>query len=93
MLVGAFGSPWLWQGGWPLVSESRDGKGASDHDKPFVWGQWRVCLTVLQQARLTVMRGYVLDTRAGIRGLAADGDLGDFDNYVQSPDSGLFLPK
>lgn len=85
--MGPFGGNW--QGGWPLSTESRDGKGASDHDKPFVWGQWRVCLTVLQQARLTVMRGYVMDFRAGARGGAADGDL---DHMVQT-DSGLWVAK
>lgn len=87
--MGAFGGSWLWQGGWPIVSESRDGKGAGDHDQPFVFGQWRVCLTTMQQARLTVMRGYVLDYRAGARGGAADGD----SDYTTQTDSGLFIPK
>lgn len=54
---------------------SRDGRGAGDHDSPHTWGNWRAPLSTVQQGWLTIMRGYVMDHRAGVRGLAADGDI------------------
>ncbi len=57
------------------TGESRDGTGFGDHDKPYFFGHPRECLTLRSQARLTIMRGYVMDTRAGERGGAADGDV------------------
>lgn len=68
--------------------ETRDGRGAGDHDTAFTWGNPRAQLTTMQAARLLVMRGYVLDTRRGERGSAADGDLG----YTEQTSAGLYIP-
>jgi len=57
-----------------VASESRDGKGCADNDQPYVWGTPRSRLTLRQLARLTIMRGYVMDSRR-LSGLAADGDV------------------
>jgi hypothetical protein len=67
----------------PPENESRDGKGAGDHDLAFGWGHPRSGLTLLEQARLTVMRGYVKDHVGAIEG--------DSDDYVARP-SGLYVP-
>lgn len=58
-----------------LVGESRDGTGASDNDATYYWGNPRACLTTRSIAKLLIMRGYIMDTRAGILGGAADGDI------------------
>jgi hypothetical protein len=67
----------------PTISESRDGTGAGDHDVAFAWGSPRAQLTTMCQARLLVMRGYVMDFRQGEAGGAADGDL----YYTAEPES------
>jgi hypothetical protein len=70
------------------VSESKDGRGAGDHDSAFAWGAPASYITLRAQARLLVMRGFVRDYRHGERGGAADGDL----SYTEQTDSGLYLP-
>jgi hypothetical protein len=67
---------------------TRDGTGAGDHDIPYAFGYPQSCLTLFAQARLLVMRGHIIDYRAGIPGGAADGDL----EYVAKAESGLFVP-
>ena len=66
------------------VSESRDGTGAGDHDIAFAFGAPCSYLKTMEQARLLVMRGYIMDFRAGERGGAADGDLSYTDETVTS---------
>lgn len=58
-----------------LVGESRDGAGASDNDATYYWGNPRANLNTRSIAKLLIMRGYVMDTRAGALGGAADGDI------------------
>ncbi len=65
------------------TGESRDGAGSGDHDTPFLWGNWRACLTAMQQARLTIMRGYVRDHVGAIEG---DSD------WCEPTPSGLLVP-
>jgi hypothetical protein len=65
-------------------NESRDGKGAGDHDTPWTWGHPCSGLTTLQQARLLVLRGYCKDQRGAI--------VGDSDYAAPTP-SGLWLAK
>jgi hypothetical protein len=66
------------------TSESRDGQGAGDHDCIFAWGNPRAGLTLRQQVRLTIMRGYIRDGRGPI--------VGDSD-YAAPTSSGLWLAK
>ena len=63
--------------------ESRDGKGAADNDRPYGWGHPRSGLTLLQQARLTIMRGLVKDHTGAI--------VGDSD-WVAATPAGLYVP-
>jgi len=63
--------------------ESRDGKGAGDHDTLYGWGHPRSGLTLLQQARLTIMRGLVKDHTGAI--------VGDSD-WVAATPAGLYVP-
>lgn len=49
-------------------SESRDGQGAGDHNVVFEFGHPRAGLSLMQQARLLVMRGYVMDRTGAIKG-------------------------
>jgi hypothetical protein len=72
------------------ASESRDGNGAGDCDKAYAWGHPQACLTIRQQARLTILRGYCKDTlRGGEARNCATGDLA----YTEQTDAGLFIPK
>lgn len=57
------------------TNETRDGEGAGDHDAVYAFGHPREYLTLMVQARLLIMRGYVMDARAGEKGGAADGDI------------------
>ena len=69
------------------TGESRDGTGAGDHDIAFVWGAPRQYLTVRCQARLTVLRGRVMDFNHGEPGGPADGDT----DYVHVTSAGLYV--
>lgn len=51
-----------------VASESRDGQGAADHNVAYEFGHPRTCLTLMTQARLLVMRGYIRDKRGPIVG-------------------------
>lgn len=68
----------------PGESRDNDRKGVGDHDLAFAFGHPRSCLTVRVQARLTIMRGYVLDHEGAV--------VGDDDRVVLSK-SGLWLPE
>jgi hypothetical protein len=57
------------------INGSKDGQGAGDRDQRYAWGQPKTYLTTMQEARLLVMRGLVMDTRRGAHGNAADGDI------------------
>lgn len=46
-------------------SGSRDGKGSSDHDQAFVFGNPRSYLSILEQARLQIMRFRIQDSQLG----------------------------
>lgn len=70
------------------AGESRDGKGSADHDVPYTFGHPRTCLTVMQQARLTIMRGYVLDASRAAPTVRYGGD----SDYVYPMPSGLLVP-
>jgi hypothetical protein len=70
------------------ANETRDGTGAGDRDVAYAWNCPRSYLKTLDQARLLILRGYVMDTRRGEHGSAADGDLG----YTEQTDSGLYVP-
>ncbi len=72
-----------------ITGETRDGKGSGDHDIAYAWGNARSFLTLRQQALLLIMRGYVLDYRAGTKGGAADGDL----PVILTTNSGIFVIK
>jgi hypothetical protein len=67
----------------PPENESRDGKGAGDHDTPWTPGHPCAGLTTMQRARLLVMRGYVKDHVGAIKG---DSD------WVEPTPSGLYVP-
>jgi hypothetical protein len=71
-----------------LTGETRDGTGAGDHDSTYTWGNARSFLTLRQQALLVIMRGYVLDYRAGAKGGAADGDM----SWTEQTESGVYVP-
>jgi hypothetical protein len=70
------------------ANETRDGTGAGDRDIAYAWNCPRSYLKTMDQARLLVLRGYVLDARRGEHGNAADGDLA----YTNQTDTGLFIP-
>jgi hypothetical protein len=70
------------------VGESLDGTGAGDHDLAYAWDTPRSYLPVICQARLTILRGAVMDARHGERGGAADGDL----SYTEQTTTGLHVP-
>ncbi len=69
-------------------SESRDGQGAGDHDTPYTFGHAGTCMRPWDLAHLLVMRGFVQNHRAGVRGGACEGD----DDYVIATHSGLLVP-
>ncbi len=54
----------------------------------YVFGNPRAQLTTRVQARLLVMRGYILDAKRGAEGGPADGDI---DWLTQTP-AGIFVP-
>jgi hypothetical protein len=58
-----------------VIGESRDGAGAGDCDREYVWGRPRENLSLHTLAHLLIIRGMVLDTRAGEHGSRADGDI------------------
>lgn len=71
--------------------ETRDNQrtGSGDNKEPFEFGHWRVCLTWQQQARLTILRGFVMDYRDGeTNDGAAAGDM----EYARRTDSGRYVP-
>ena len=72
----------------PTISESRDGSGAGDHDVAFAWDTPRSYLTTIAQARLTILRGLVMDERHGEHGGPAEGDLG----WTEETPTGLIVP-
>lgn len=59
----------------PTVGETKDGAGCGDHDMPYKFGSPRGFLTTRELAHLLVMRGYIMDSRHGESGTAADGDI------------------
>jgi hypothetical protein len=72
------------------ASESKDGAGAGDHDCEYTFGRAREYLTLMQQARLTVIRGFVMDSkRGGEARNCATGDLA----YTEQLNSGLIVPS
>jgi hypothetical protein len=72
-----------------VTGETRDGTGAGDHDLKYEFGNARSFLTLRQQALLLIMRGSIMDYRAGEKGGAADGDL----PVVIKTDAGIYVIK
>lgn len=75
------------------TGETKDGTGSADHDISYAWGTPRGYLTLMVQARLQILKGLVMDARAGDHRAggtnnAADGDL---DAYERT-DTGIFVP-
>ena len=66
-----------------ITWQSHAEKPGGDHDLAFGWGHPRSGLTLLQQARLLLMRGLIKDHTGAIEG--------DSDDYVARP-SGLLVP-
>ena len=75
------------------TSESRDGTGAGDHDVGFSWGHPREYLTLMVQARLTVMRGLVLDVRSAPPSIRDQLRFSGDDDWVEPPPSGIWLAR
>ena len=73
-------------------SESRDGTGAGDRDLPFEWGHPRDCLTLRMQARLTIMRGYVMDIKDPTQADTMSPAEGDVEPRVIPTPSGILVP-
>lgn len=71
------------------TGETKDGSGSGDHDVKYEFGNSKSFLTLRQQALLLIMRGYVMDYRAGIEGGAADGDL----PVIIKTETGILLTK
>lgn len=44
---------------------TRDGRGAGDHDQPFKFGDPRSHLSIIQQARLQILRYRIQESRLG----------------------------
>ena len=61
---------------------TKDGTGCSDRDKPYVFGSPGGELTLRQQAKLMILRGYVIDAKAGLAQGAGDLTL-DYAEPVQ----------
>lgn len=74
------------------TGESRDGKGSGDHDVSFAFGNPRACLTTMAQARLTIMRGYILDVSHAPWSIRGQLRYGGDDDHVQLMPSGIYVP-
>jgi hypothetical protein len=71
------------------TSETRDGTGAADHDKPYQFGSLSLAgMTLWERIHLTNMRSDIRDYKAGVPGGCADGDL----DWVMSTASGIVVP-